>query len=215
VRRIARIARTVRGYRAARGATRADDDVVEVPPTAYVALLRRLSSDCDSVLDVGTGLMESLTLFPCRVRIGLDAHRPYLERRQVPDAVPIHADALELDRLFVPGAVDLVTLVDVIEHFDEGAARELLKNAERIARKRILVFTPRGQFPQEGYDAFGLGGEELQRHRSAWDVEDLTTLGYRVAVLRGFHDRHNEAFVRTFGPDAPARDALLAWKSHF
>jgi len=164
------------------------------------------------VLDVGTGLMHSLADSPCPVRIGLDAHRPYLEHRTVPDAVALNAPALALEQLFPAGAVDLVTLIDVIEHFAADDAAELLRQAEVVARRRVVLFTPRGEFPQEDHDAFGLGGEELQRHRSSWEVEDLVELGYRVVVLEAFHGPWNASFVRSLGADAVPRDALLAFK---
>ena len=155
--------------------------------------------------------MHSLELSPCPVRIGLDAHRPYLEHRRVPDAVPLHASALSIGELFVPGAVELVTLIDVLEHFDREDALDLLGQAQRIAARRVLLFTPRGRFPQESHDAFGLGGEELQQHRSSWEPEDLISLGFCVAVMTAYHGPWNESFVAAFGPDAPPVDALVAW----
>jgi hypothetical protein len=185
---------------------------VAAPPVAFRPLLRTIASDCRSVLDVGTGLMSSLELVDCPVKLGLDAHRPYLEQRRVPGAVPINASATELERLFVPGAVDLVTLIDVIEHFTPDEARELLRQAEAVAARRIVLFTPRGEFPQEGFDAFGLGGEEYQHHRSSWEPEDFAALGYRVYVLSGYHTSANASFVEAFGPDAPPVDALMAVK---
>ena len=193
--------------RAARAGQRAD-----APRVAYRPLVRMLANDCQSVLDIGTGLMRSLAGLPCPVRIGLEAHRPYLEHREVGDAVPLNASAADLERLFVADAVDLVQLIDVLEHFDPEQAGAVLAQAERIARKRVLLFTPRGEFPQEDYDATGLGGEELQRHRSTWEPEDLERRGYRVVVMRGFHGPWNEAFVTSFGAAAPPVDALLAFK---
>jgi hypothetical protein len=185
---------------------------VRVHPAAFRPLLRSLATGCDSVLDVGTGLMSSLELEPCRVKLGLDAHRPYLEQRRVPDAVPVNASATELERLFVPGAVDLVTMIDVVEHFSPDDARDVLRQAESVAARRVVLFTPRGYFPQEGFDAFGLGGEEYQRHRSSWEPEDLAALGYRVYVLSGYHTSANASFAEAFGAGAPPRDALLAYK---
>jgi len=176
------------------------------------SLVRMLARDCESVLDVGTGLMSSLELVPCRVKLGLDAHRPYLEHRRVTGAVPVNASAAELERLFVPGAVDLVMLIDVVEHFTPDEARDVLRQAEAVAARRVVLFTPRGEFPQDGFDAFGLGGEELQRHRSSWEPNDLVALGYRVVVLTGYHTSENASFVEAFGADASPVDALLAYK---
>lgn len=190
----------------------AQEGVVTAPANSYPHLLRLLAADCQSVLDVGTGLMRSLATLPCPVKIGLEAHRAYLEHREVGDAVPINASALEIERLFIPGAVDLVTLIDVLEHFTPDDAFEVLRQVETVAKRRVLLFTPRGAFPQEGHDAFDLGGEELQRHRSTWEPDDLVGLGYHVTVLEDFHDARNESFVEAFGQNAPPVDALLAWK---
>jgi hypothetical protein len=164
-----------------------------------------------SVLDVGTGLMHSLESSPCRIKIGLDVHRPYLLNRRVSDAVPLNAAALSIEQLFVPGAVELVTMIDVLEHLDPADATELLRQAEAVASRRVVVFTPRGDFPQADYDAFGFGGEQLQRHRSSWDIEDFAARGYRVVVLERFHGHWNASFVRSFGSDAAPVDALLAF----
>jgi len=205
-------ASSTRGRLEAERTVRRPGSVVSAPPVALRPLLRRLSAECHSVLDVGTGLMSSLELVDCPVKLGLDAHRPYLEERRVATAVPVNAPAAEIERLFVPGAVDLVTLIDVVEHFTVGDAREVLRQAEAVAGRRVILFTPRGEFPQKGFDAFGLGGEELQRHRSAWEPEDLVTLGYRVVVLSAFHDAGNDSFVEAFGADAAPVDALLGYK---
>jgi hypothetical protein len=182
------------------------------PRDALRPLLRMLAQDCHSVLDVGTGLMQSLVGVPCPVKLGLDAHKPYLEQRRVRDAVPVHASALDIEDLFVPGAVDLIQLIDVIEHFEPDDADELLGQVTRTAARRVVLFTPRGHFPQEEFDATGLGGEELQRHRSTWEPEDLAARGFRVIVMQGFHGPWNRSFVETFGADAPLVDALLAFR---
>jgi hypothetical protein len=204
----------VEGRPAARSALRAAraGGRGEAGRPAYRRLISLLTGDCDSVLDIGTGTMRSLAALDCRVRIGLEAHRPYLEHRELPDAVPINASALDLERLFVAGAVDLVQMIDVLEHFAPDDADRVLEQAARVARRRVVLFTPRGEFPQEGFDASNLGGEELQQHRSSWEPEDLEARGYRVVVMRGFHGPWNEAFVAGFGRDAPPVDALLAFR---
>lgn len=181
-------------------------------PLNYRRLIHLLARDCHSVLDVGTGVMRSLAYLPCPVKLGLDAHRPYLEHREVAGPVPINGSALDLEGLFVPGAVDLVTMIDVIEHFPAADAHDVLRQAAAVAAKRVVLFTPRGHFPQEAHDAFGLGGEDFQQHRSSWEPEDLTALGFRVIILDAYHDASNASFVEAFGPDHPPVDALLAFR---
>jgi hypothetical protein len=210
--RLGHAAKRARGRKEAARAMRCANPVAQAAPQAYHALLWRLGRGSASVLDVGTGVMASVDDLAPPVKIGLDVHRPYLESRRSRNAVPLNADALAVGELFVPGAVDLVTLLDVIEHFTAGDGASLLDQAEQVAAKRVVVVTPRGEFPQEGFDAYGLGGEELQRHRSAWQPEDFTRRGYHVVVLRQLHTAQNESFVEAFGADAPPVDGLVAWK---
>jgi hypothetical protein len=158
--------------------------------------------------------MDGLAGLDVPVRVGVDAHRPYLERRPAGEpVVPIHFDARRIGDIFLPRSFDVVSMVDVIEHFDHDDAVSVLAAAEQIAARRVVVFTPRGDFPQVGYDAYGLGGEELQQHRSVWQPEDFTSRGYSVAVLRGFHGPGNASFDAAFPRGHESLDALLAWTS--
>src|SRR5215211_4335433 len=111
------------------------DGVAEAPRLALRAVLWQLWRGCGSVLDVGTGQMRSLIDLPCRTRLGLDPHRPYLEHRMLEDAVPVNASALDLEKLFVGDAVDLVTMMDVLEHLEREHALEALRQAEIVARR--------------------------------------------------------------------------------
>ena len=157
--------------------------------------------------------MDSLAFFSAPTKLGLDAHRPYLEHRRPGMGVPVNARADQIGDLFVQGAVDVITLIDSLEHFPEAEVLDVLQQAERIARRRVVVASPRGEFPQAGYDAFGLGGEEWQQHRSTWEPSDFLELGYRVIVVRGFHGPSNTTFIKSFGADHDPVDALVAWKN--
>lgn len=175
--------------------------------------LRELLMGSFSVLDVGCGVGFALREYPCPVKIGVDVHRPYLELAQKRTRmIPLLLDATSLDKVFLPNSVDVVTMIDVIEHFEKEEGLKVLKDAEKIAQKRVIIFTPRGFFKQVEEDHFGLGGEVYQKHRSGWEVEDFSSLGYKVKVFQDFHDQSNPSFVKAYGVDAPPIDALLAWK---
>lgn len=183
-------------------------------PAAFRPLLTRLLRDARTLLDVGCGTMDGLAEIDVPVRVGVDAHLPYLERRPLEaPVVPIHLDARRIGDIFLPQSFDVVTMVDVIEHFERDDALGVLAAAEQIAARRVVVFTPRGDFPQVGYDAHALGGEELQQHRSVWQPQDFTSRGYAVAVLRGFHGPGNTSFDAAFPDGHEPLDALLAWSS--
>jgi SAM-dependent methyltransferase len=176
--------------------------------------LRSLTGRSRSVLDVGCGTMERLSAVPAQIRVGVDAHRPYLTHRVADDlAVPVNYDARRMMEIFLPASFDLVMLIDVIEHFQKDEALEILDAVERIARSRVIVFTPRGEFPQAGFDAYGLGGEEFQEHRSSWEPADFEARGYSTVVFPGLHQPStNVSHERAFGASGASTDAILAWR---
>lgn len=179
----------------------------------FLVTINELLSDSRTVLDVGCGVGATLAEFCCPIKIGVDAHRPYLEHAQCSDQfVKINFRAERLSELFLPNSVDSVTLIDVIEHFEKETAFEVLSQVEKIAAKKVIIFTPRGFFRQLDIDHYGLGGETYQRHRSGWEVEDLQKRGYNIIIFSKFHDRRNLAFVEVYGKYAEPIDALLAWK---
>lgn len=145
--------------------------------------------------------------------IALDICRPYLEnRRESPAFVfPVVAGAQSLSTLFLPRSIDAVTMIDSIEHLVKDEALAVLDAIEQIARERVIIFTPRGFFPQTE-DNYGMHGEQYQTHKSGWEPEEFLQRGYKVIVLKGFHNSSNAAFRASMGVHAPAIDALLAYK---
>ena len=179
----------------------------------FLDTINELLSDSRTVLDVGCGVGETLGKLCCPIRIGVDAHRPYLENAKSGEQfLKINFTAERLSELFLPKSLDSVTLIDVIEHFEKEVAWDVLRQVEEIATKRVIVFTPRGFFQQLDVDHYGLGGESFQRHRSGWEVEDFQNHGYHIIIFSKFHDQKNKAFLQVYGKNAEPIDALLAWR---
>jgi hypothetical protein len=180
----------------------------------FMSILNGLMSSSESILDIGSGIGVLLEQYAARFIVALDIHRPYLEKRVYTSSriIPINADAQDINRLFLPKTFQMVTLVDTIEHFTKQDGLELLKKAELVARDRVIIFTPRGFFPQS-VDHYGLSGEKYQTHYSGWEPEEFAKLGYEVTVLKNFHTSENRAFVQSFGANHPPVDALIAWKN--
>lgn len=179
----------------------------------FLAAINDLLLGSRSVLDIGCGVGSTLKEFCCPIKIGLDIHRPYLEKAKGDGAfILLNLPAERLNEVLLPKSVDSVTLIDVIEHFEKKVGYEVLRQAEKIATQKVIVFTPRGFFKQKEVDHYDLGGESFQRHRSGWEIEDFEQLGYNIMLFRGFHDTENLAFRMAYGEDAQAIDAILAWK---
>jgi SAM-dependent methyltransferase len=145
--------------------------------------LRAALAGCRSVLDVGCGAASPLGAARFRgFTIGTDVHRPALlaaRARGVHRAL-VQADATDVARIFRPGSVDAVVALDLVEHLERGVALALIGDLERIARRRVVVFTPNGFVPQPPAP-----DNPHQAHRSGFSVAEMRALGYRVRGMGG------------------------------
>lgn len=138
---------------------------------------------CRSVLDVGCGSASPLAAIGYRgFAVGVDLSAPALTAARAggTHAAFVRADAAAIDRVFRPGCVDAVVALDVIEHLEREPALALLAAFERVARRRVVVFTPNGWVPQPGTLE-----NPYQEHRSGFDVADMRARGYRVRGIHG------------------------------
>lgn len=150
-------------------------------------LRRLILRDCDTVLDVGCGvdaaLLSKVPGIPYSV--GVDLELP-VEASSSGDARERHSDYRRLDirtlsKHFEPGGFDCVVALDVIEHLPMDEGHELLTAMERIATKRVIVYTPNGFVPQPPAP-----GNPHQKHLSGWTVEDFEKRGYTVIGVNGW-----------------------------
>jgi hypothetical protein len=148
-------------------------------------LEREILDDCSSLLDIGCGHASPVRRFSGRLErtAGVDLFEPYLERSR---AAGIHSEyhrigALEIESRFGPASFDCVVALDLIEHLEKADGLRLLEAMERVARRRVIVFTPNGFVPQAGYD-----DNPYQAHRSGWTVNEMRGLGYRSWGVNGW-----------------------------
>ncbi len=135
-----------------------------------------------SVLDVACGLSLKSKFIPAQIRVGVDIYDKYFDHIEsdVPYVVIRH-DVRKLNEIFVPKSFDLVIVLDVIEHLEKQESLDMIVECEKIARKAVMLETPKGYISQN-LDILGHGGHEWQTHRSGWEVGELEKLGYTVLV---------------------------------
>ena len=156
--------------------------VTYVTRTQALNLVGSRVKEVDVVLDLGPGICPQ-PFFKPRVHICVEAHRPYLERvkRKLgsdPRYVLINAPWDQVIGMFPDKSVDTVFALDFIEHLEKPDGLRMLREAERVARRQIVVYTPHGFFPQSyddpnKPDRWGMDGGYWQTHRSGWDFEDF------------------------------------------
>ena len=159
-------------------------------PLQYL-ILRELSG-FQSVLDLGCGKHSMVPIIPTWIyTVGVEIFEPYYAAAVASQRHKLYVqhDILTVD--FPEKSFDAVVLLDVLEHIPKEKGEALLRKIEKIARKKIVIFTPNGFLPQDDFDE-----NPYMDHCSGWTVPEFKNLGYRVHGVRGFksmykHEPHD------------------------
>lgn len=133
------------------------------PPDGLIA--------ADFVLDIGAGIRPTPWGNPSW-HVCIEPHRPYAEQLRTAGLPVYDMTALRFLRLAPARIFDAVYMLDVIEHMTRGEGEEVIERVLELDAKQVVVFTPNGFMPQS-HDAWGMGGEHWQTHRSGWLPQDF------------------------------------------
>lgn len=144
-------------------------------------LLKELNN-MQSILDIGCGKSSPLRLIKKKVyKVGIDIFKPDLSKSK---NSKIHdkyycLNAVQIDKYFQPKQFDCVVALDLIEHLDKRSGLELICKMEKIAKKKVIIFTPNGFIPQDD------DINQYQKHKSGWSVKEFKKSGYCVSGVNG------------------------------
>jgi SAM-dependent methyltransferase len=158
----------------------------------YVNLLEKeIIGSCQTLLDVGCGANSPIKRFSGKLQysVGVDIFEPSVI---VSQGANIHTeyrvmDTLQIGSHFQERSFDCVLASDLIEHLSKEDGLRLIAMMEKIARKKVIIFTPNGFLPQSEY-----GGNRFQVHLSGWGVEEMRCMGYRVIGVGGWRSLRDE-----------------------
>jgi 2-polyprenyl-3-methyl-5-hydroxy-6-metoxy-1,4-benzoquinol methylase len=162
----------------------------------YILSLKENLTDCRTILDLGCGRSSPIEALSKNVySVGVEIFKPAIlqskEKR-------IHNDYIlaEMNNLcFRPKSFDAVLALDVLEHLKKAEGLHLIKNMEKIARNKVVIFTPNGFVPQAKYDK-----NVFQIHLSGWTVNELKRMGYKVNGINGLKILRKEKAELRFRP---------------
>lgn len=164
----------------------------------FLSRLRQEIGNSKCVLDVGCGnnspighlkktfYSEGVDIYPKCIQVSRKNH--YHDAYRV-------GDVRKLGRFYKNKSFDSLVSIDVIEHLTKPDSLKMISQMEKIARKKVILMTPRGYIDQGAYD-----GNPYQVHHSGWTTKDLQDLGYRVYGLRGFKYLRDDAATIRFSP---------------
>lgn len=143
--------------------------------TPYPIELQNLLLDCNSILDVGCGSNSPIQFFSKNMySVGIDVFAPSIEESKNKG---IHnkyykMGVLDIGSKFSDNSFDCVLASDLIEHLEKKEGLKLIKLMEKIAKKKIIIFTPNGYLPQGECE-----NNPYQEHKSGWTYLEMQKKG--------------------------------------
>ncbi len=176
---------------------------------SYLNTMRKELAECRSCLDIGCGAGSPARHLHFEYSVGVEGYPPALEeakKHRTHNDFRL-ASAAELDKHFSANQFDCCVALDLIEHLTKKDALKLLRDMERIAAKKILLFTPNGYLLQQSHDG------DLQEHLSGWSAEEMQSLGFKVIGMHGHKFLRGEQHQHRFKP--AALSGVVSALSHY
>lgn len=148
--------------------------------------------DSNSVVELGAGFFRRLgSVHPnVKEKIGIEIYDEYIKNATYHNCIKIHGDALKYRDYVSKNNLDTVLIVDVLEHFNDEDALNLIKNLKEDFKK-ILLMLPVGVYEQNE-DVTGHNGHEYQKHRSTWFKEDILKLNFTNNVFDDYYHANSD-----------------------
>jgi len=155
-----------------------------------IKVVRDLPMHSDSILDLGCGILQEFDGHVPHAGdfLGVDVFIPYLEVMKN-KMLTLVGELPDVCNSFLDDSFDVVLLLDVVEHLTKENGVQALAQCARIARKRVIVFTPVGYCKQEAWEAWGLPFCSYQKHLSGWSVEELEKDGYVCSIMPNYSEQ--------------------------
>jgi len=146
-------------------------------------ILQLIPINTKSLLDLGCGrgiigILTRIYRYNIEKMVGVDIFNKYINfcrKHRIYDQI-IKWDLRNLPLPFIDKSFDVVTLIEVVEHLPKALAINLIHEAERIAKKRVILSTPNGaKFSMQElcYD-----NNPFQKHLCYFTVKELKKMGY-------------------------------------
>jgi hypothetical protein len=120
---------------------------------------------------------------------GVDGHEPSLMAAKEAGYTDVtNSDVMSYLAKQESSSVDVVVALDVVEHFMKTAGLELIAEATRVARHKVIFMTPNGfQYQAPAPD------NPFQEHLSGWTPKEFYTLGFtRITGINGLRQLRGE-----------------------
>ncbi len=153
---------------------------------SYKNIMNLIPRD-STILDLGCGCGNPFKGIKFPLLVGLDIFK---KKFNMPEYdVVIFDNSNKINELFLDKSFDIVTGIDFIEHLKKEEGFEIMKKAEKIARKKVIFFTPRkwSENKQAVEDPeYWSHNNPANYHQSLWNDEDFIKQGYEIVPFQGY-----------------------------
>lgn len=169
-------------------------------PFSYERELDKAVGNCKTLVDFGCGYPSPIKSFSSRLyAVGIDLFEPDIEKSKEEN---IHSEYHLLDVIkagdhFTANSFECALASDLIEHLTKEDGKKLIEIMEKLASRRVIIFTPNGFVYQPAHS-----GNPWQEHKSGWSVEEMQKLGYKVIGMNGWKPLRKEFAQIRFRPVA-------------
>lgn len=160
---------------------------------------REVLGSCQSLLDLGCGDGNHVASLGGHLNrmVGVDLFEPSLilaRKKNIYQEV-FSQNVLEVGNVFPNNSFDCVIAFDLIEHFNKADGYRLMNIMEKIAKKKVIIFTPNGFLPQTPF-----ANNQFQVHLSGWTPNKMRSMGYHVYGIHGLKGLLGERQIPRFRP---------------
>lgn len=152
-----------------------------------IHLAEKLELHKCSVISLGCGIGVTECGFKCSKLDGMDifsyGNRHLLNNWDNIRGTFISGDIRKSDELIKNKSYDIVFCLDVIEHLEKEEGFKLIKDAESIAIKAVVFYTPLKWDTNESATtdkSLWSYGNKYNLHKSLWTIKEFEDKGYKV-----------------------------------
>lgn len=162
-------------------------------------LVQKHIAPSDTVLDLGCGIFQATSeslnknrvwlskkhdSIVCKSLLGVELVDAYIEKaKQFWPVVKLDISKIDSLVIFPDRSFDVVMALDVVEHLNYDTALQLIDRMKEIARKKVIIYTPK-EFEsneQHTHNVWSIEGEyPTQMHRCLIAPETFVKLGFTV-----------------------------------
>lgn len=169
-------------------------------PTYYIT---QATLGGESLLSLCCGIGHELEDTNAKEITAVDIAPQYIDRLKqlFPHVEAVCSDSLSFLLKQPDNSVDIISIIDGIEHMDKETGLKVIEQMKRVTRNKILLFTPQGKaedgyLKNEPHNAWEIeGADEHQLHKSGWTKDELKALDFRLLLAVGCMSQHGEPYT--------------------